>query len=93
MEELMTKLQPFGNRVALEIMSTEENVGGIIVATPKEKSNKGVVVAVGDGEDVKKISIGDTLIFSIRSGLDYADDTGKYKVLDARDIIGKVIGE
>ena len=89
----MTKLQPFGNRVALEIVSTEENVGGIIVATPIEKSNKGVVVAVGDGEDVKKINIGDTLIFSVNSGLSYADEAGSYKVLEIRDVLGKVIGE
>ena len=87
------RLQPFGNRVAIEIVGSEENVGGIIVATPKEKSNKGIVVAVGDGEDVKNIEVGDTLIFSTHSGLNYKDETGSYKVLEIRDIIGKVIGE
>ena len=87
------KLQPFGNRVAIEIVDSEENVGGIIVATPKEKSNKGIVVAVGDGEDVKNIEVGDTLIFSMHSGLSYKDETGSYKVLEVRDVIGKVIGE
>lgn len=89
----MTKLQPFGNRVAIEVIDSEENLGGIIVTTSKEKSNKGVVVAIGDGEDVKKINIGDTLIFSINSGLNYADETGSYRVLEIRDVIGKVIGE
>ena len=52
----MTKLQPFGNRVAIEVIDSEENLGGIIVTTSKERSNKGVVVAIGDGEDVKKIN-------------------------------------
>lgn len=89
----MTKLQPFGNRIAIEVIATEENLGGIIVATPKEKSNKGVVVAIGDGEDAKKIGIGDTVIFSVNSGLTYADETGSYRVLEVRDVIGKVIGE
>lgn len=89
----MTKLQPFGNRVAIEVIDSEENLGGIIVTTSKERSNKGVVVAIGDGEDVKKINIGDTLIFSINSGLNYADETGSYRVLEIRDVIGKVIGE
>lgn len=89
----MTKLQPFGNRIAIEVIATEENIGGLVLSTPKERSNKGVVVAVGDGEDVKKINIGDTLIFSVNSGLNYTDETGSYKVLDIRDIIGKVIGE
>ena len=89
----MTKLQPFGNRVAIEVIDSEENLGGIIVTTSKEKSNKGVVVAIGDGEDVKKINIGDTLIFSVNSGLSYADEAGSYKVLEIRDVIGKVIGE
>ena len=87
------KLQPFGNRVAIELVDSEENVGGIIVATPKEKSNKGVVVAVGDGSDIKNIAVGDTLIFSTHSGLSYKDETGSYKVLEVRDIIGKIIGE
>lgn len=89
----MTKLQPFGNRVAVLIKDSEENIGGIILPTAKEKSNKGTVVAVGDGEDVKKINIGDILIFSLNSGLNYSDEEGDYKVIEVRDIIGKVIGE
>jgi len=89
----MTRLQPFGNRVVILLEDKEENLGGIIVTTSKNNSNKGTVVAVGDGEDVKDIKVGDTVIFSLHSGVDYLEDTSSYKVVDVRDIIGKVIGE
>lgn len=89
----MVSFQPFGNRVALRISDSEENVGGIIVAVSKEKSNKGIVVAVGDGDDVKNLNIGDVVIFAINSGVSYATGTESYKVVEVRDIIGKIIGE
>ena len=89
----MTKLQPFGIRVAVLLEDKEENLGGIIVTTSKNNSNRGVVAAVGDGKDVKDIKVGDTVIFSLHSGIDYSEDTLSYKVIDLRDIIGKVIGE
>lgn len=89
----MTNLQPFGNRIVVEISDLEENLGGIIVTTAKENSNKGIVVAVGDGEDAKKIKIGEKLIFPVNLGLSYSDDSGNYRVLEAKDIIGKIIGE
>ena len=89
----MTKIQPFGDRVTVEIICPEEIVGGLIVPSSKEKSNKGKVVAVGDGEEVKKIKIGDIIIFPIGMGLNYSTDKADFKVLSVKDILGKVIGE
>lgn len=89
----MVSFQPFGNRVAVQVSDSEENLGGIIVTVSKEKSNKGIVVAVGDGEDAKKINVGDTVIFVVNSGTNFNTGTESYKVIDVRDIIGKVIGD
>ena len=89
----MTKIQPFGDRVTIEVICPEEIVGGLIVPTSKEKSNKGKVVAVGDGDEAKKIKVGDVVIFPIGMGLNYTTEEADFKVLNVRDILGKVIGE
>lgn len=88
----MAKIQPFGDRVVVEVITPDEvTLGGLIVPTSKEKSNKGVVVGVGDGEEARKIKEGDILVFSINSGLNYSTDTSDYKVLDIKDIVGKIV--
>ena len=89
----MTKIQPFGDRVTVEVIYPEEVVGGLIIPTSKEKSNKGKVVAVGDGDEAKKIKVGDTIIFPIGMGLNYTTEEADFKVLNVKDILGKVIGE
>ena len=88
----MVQIQPFGDRVVVEIIAPDEVVsGGLIVPTSKEKSNKGLVVSVGDGEDAKKIQEGDLVIFQLGAGLNYSTETNDYKVLEVKDIVGKVI--
>ena len=63
------------------------------MTTSKDKSNRGLVVAVGDGGDVQNIKEGDTVIFSMNAGISYTDENNSYRVVDIRDVIGKVIGE
>ena len=87
----MVQIQPFGDRVVIEILTPEEVVGGLIVPTNKDKSNKGLVVAVGDGEDTKSIKQGDIVLFQLGTGLSYSTETADYKVLNVRDIIGKIV--
>ena len=91
----MIKIQPFGNRVAIEVLQPESlTSGGLLVASvSKEKSNKGIVVAVGDSEDVKSINIGDKIIFNSSSGLKYSSGEEEYKIIELRDIIGKIVEE
>ena len=85
------KIQPFGDRVGIKLLIQEENIGGLIVPVSKEKTNRGVVVAVGDGEEVSKIALGDVILFQLGTGLNYSTEKDDYKVLNARDIVGKVI--
>ncbi len=61
------KVIPIGERVLLRPLSEEgdRTIGRIKIVLPesvsKEKSDKGKVVAVGEG---KKVKVGDTVIFS-----------------------------
>lgn len=90
----MVKLQPFGNRVTVRVINPEETtVGGLIVASvEKRNSNRGVVEAVGDGEDVKGINVSDTVLFNTGAGVGYTDLDEDYRVISINDILGKVIG-
>lgn len=85
------KIQPFGERITVRIIAQEETTeSGLIVAISKEKSNKGIVEAIGD--EVKDyIKIGDTVVFNLGAGTSYFDGTGDYKVLNVRDVLGKVV--
>lgn len=88
----MVQIQPFGNRIVVKVKQPDESIiGGLIIASTNEKSNKGEVVGVGDGEEVKNVKIGDNVIFNVTSGINYSSEEGDYKVLQIRDVIGKII--
>ena len=85
------KIQPFGERIVVKVVAQEETTeGGLIVATSKEKSNKGIVEAIG--EEVKDyIKIGDVILFNLSTGTSYSDSSGDYKILNIKDVLGKLI--
>ena len=87
----MTKIQPFGDRVAVEVLTPETVVGGLVLPTSKDQSNRGLVISVGDGKDVQSIKVGDVVIFTLGTGLSYSESDKDYKVLGIRDIVGKVV--
>lgn len=85
------KIEPFGERVAIKILQPEEKTaGGLIVATSKSSSNRGEVVALG--QDIKgNFKLGDRVIFLQGSGINYTDGTEEYKVVNAKDVVCKII--
>lgn len=93
-------IQPFGDKVLIKVLlPEEERAGGLLVApVSKEMSNKGLVVAVGEGitlQDgtVKPLSIkkGDTVLFMLGTGIDFLTEKENYKILSSRDILGKFV--
>lgn len=96
----MVKIQPFGDRVLVRVLKPQEKqLGGLVVA-PEARSNRGIVEAVGEGTtlqdgSVKPLSVkeGDEVIFVLGTGIPYSTDNAEYKILNIRDIVGKVIGE
>lgn len=87
------KIQPFGERITVKLLVQEETTeSGLIITASKSKSNKGIVEAIG--EEVKDyIKVGDTVVFNTGVGTSYSDGTGDYKVLNVRDVLGKVLNE
>lgn len=86
------QIQPFGERVVIKIVNPEEKVGALIVATSKEKSNRGQIVAVSD-EVQSNLKAGDTVVFSIGAGVSYTSGNEDYKIINVKDILGKIVGD
>ncbi|BDP42693.1 10 kDa chaperonin [Deinococcus aetherius] len=93
-------LKPLGDRVLVEIIEEAEQktAGGLYVPdTAKEKSQRGKVVAVGNGKmldsgtrvalDVKE---GDTVYFAKYGGTEVSLDGKNYSLLNERDILAIV---
>jgi len=90
------KLQPLGNRVVVEPMSSEESTkSGIIIpdTIDKEKKAEGKIIAIGDGEKILKLNltIGDRVLFGKYSGEDVKVEEVEYKILSHEDVLAKMI--
>ena len=93
-------IQPFGDKVLVKVLIPESEVAGGLLVAPvsKEKSNRGLVVAVGEGvtlQDgtVRPLSVkpGDIVLFTHTSGINFATGKNDYKIIPAKDILGKFI--
>ncbi|OGE95271.1 MAG: co-chaperone GroES, partial [Candidatus Doudnabacteria bacterium RIFCSPLOWO2_02_FULL_48_8] len=86
---------PLGDRVLVKPLTSEEvTKSGIVLpdTAEKEKKEQGEVIAVGDGEKVKKLSlaIGDKVLFGKYAGDEVEIDEVEYKFLKDEDILGVV---
>lgn len=87
------KIQPFGERVAIQIIPIEEITdSGLVLSVSKDKSDRGLVVSLGEATP-ECIKIGDKVIFNKNTGLSYTDGKEDYKVINAKDILCKIIEE
>lgn len=79
---------PLGSRVLVEIL-TEDSMtasGLVIPDTAKEKQQKGIVVAIGDDEEIT-VKVGERVLFPKYSGTELAMDGKDYLVIDANDLL------
>lgn len=84
-------IKPLGNRVVIKSLKAEEKtVGGIILTSSSSKSapNIGEIVAVGDGDKVKGIKIGDHIIHSDYAGTKVKDNNEEYTIVNFDDVLG-----
>ncbi len=89
------KLTPLGDRIIVKAVAEEEvTKSGIVLpdTVEKEKKEEGEIVAVGDGEKVKKLGLktGDRVIFGKYSGEEVKIEEVEYKVLKEEDVLAKV---
>jgi len=89
-------LKPLGNRVIIERKEQEQTTKSGIVLTDsaKEKSNEGVVVAVGsgclldNGETVApEVKEGDSVVFQEYAGSEIKRGEESYLILNVEDIL------
>ncbi|MXV99488.1 MAG: co-chaperone GroES [Acidimicrobiaceae bacterium] len=94
-------LQPLDDRIVVRPGDAEETTasGLVIPDTAKEKPQQGEVLAVGPGrrsEDSGEIipmdvGVGDTVVYSKYGGTEIAVDGEDLLILNARDVLAKVV--
>ena len=86
---------PFDDRVLVKReKTTEQKVGSIIIPdTAKEKPQMGIVIAVGNDEDLQElVKEGDKVLFAKYAGSEFEIDGEELIVLQRGDLLGKITG-
>ncbi|MDH5599002.1 MAG: co-chaperone GroES [Cyclobacteriaceae bacterium] len=85
------KIKPLADRVLVEAAAAEEKTssGIIIPDTAKEKPQKGVVIAVGNGKKDEPLTVkeGDTVLYGKYSGTEITIDGTEYLMMRESDIL------
>lgn len=82
-------IKPLGDRVLVKNEETEEKTaGGIFIPqTAQEKTQTGIVVEVGDDEDVIKVKKGDKIMFDKYAGTTVNVDGEDHLIMRMDDIV------
>lgn len=86
------KIQPMGARILVKPLEQESKTatGLYIPETAKEKPQTGVVVAVGDDEDIK-LKVNDKILFAKYSGTEIKLGSDDYLIMECSDVLAKVL--
>lgn len=85
-------LQPMGTRVLIKPLEQESKTssGLLLPETAKEKPQTGLVVAIGDDEEIK-LQVNDKVLFAKYSGTEFKMDGTEYLLLEANDVLAKFL--
>ena len=85
-------LQPLGTRVLIRPLDQElKTPSGIVLPeTAKEKPQIGLVLAVGDSEDIK-VKVNDRVLYAKYSGTEFRHNGTDYLVMDHNDILARFV--
>ncbi len=85
-------IQPMGSRVLIKPIQQESKTssGLLLPETAKEKPQTGLVVAVGDDEEIK-LKVNDKILFAKYTGTEFKMDGTDYLLLEANDVLAKVL--
>ncbi len=86
------KIKPIGDRILVKLEDVEEKTsGGIFIPqTAQEKTQTGVVVAVGDDEDVIKVKPGQRVMYDKYAGTTISVDAEDQLILRMSDILAVI---
>lgn len=88
-------IKPLGDRILVKPLTQEEvTKSGIVLpdTAEKEKKEQGEIVAIGEGEKIKKLNlkIGDKVLFGKYAGDEVEMDKVEYRFLKDEDILGVI---
>jgi chaperonin GroES len=85
-------IQPMGTRVLIKPLEQESKTtsGLLLPETAKEKPQTGLVVAIGDDEEIK-LKVNDKVLFAKYSGTEFKMDGMEYLLLEANDVLAKFL--
>jgi chaperonin GroES len=86
------KIQPMGARILVKPLEQESktNSGLFLPETAKEKPQTGLVVAVGDDEDIK-VKVDDRILFAKYTGTEFKLDGVDYLLMDCSDVLARML--
>jgi chaperonin GroES len=84
-------IEPLGARVLIQPLEQQSRTasGIILPETSKEKPQTGLVVAVGDDEDIK-VKVDDKVLFAKYTGTEVKFDGIDFLLMDHSDILARV---
>ncbi len=84
-------IQPLGARVLIQPLEQQSRTasGIILPETSKEKPQTGLVIAVGDDEDIQ-VKVDDKVLFAKYTGTEVKFDGIDYLLMDHSDILARV---
>ncbi|MDH7484124.1 MAG: co-chaperone GroES, partial [Spirochaetales bacterium] len=82
-------VKPLGDRVLVKIKESEtKTAAGIIIPqTAQEKTQTGVVVAVGTDTDAIKVKVGDEVMYDKYAGTQIKIDGAEHLIVKMSDIL------
>jgi chaperonin GroES len=88
MEDYM-KVKPLADRVMVKLEKNEaKTAGGIIIPdTAQEKTQTGLVVAIGDDKEVITVKVGDKVMYDKYAGTQVKIDQDEHLIVKMADII------
>jgi chaperonin GroES len=86
------KLKPLGDRVLVKIqMGEAKTAGGIIIPqTAQEKTQEGLVIAVGTDTDVIKVKENDKVMYDKYAGAQVKIDGVEHLIIKMQDILAVI---
>jgi chaperonin GroES len=85
------KIKPLGDRIVVKMVEMEtKTAGGILIPqTAQEKTQEGVVLAIGDDEAIK-VKVNDRVIYDKYAGTTIKVAGEEQLILKASDVLAKV---
>jgi chaperonin GroES len=86
------KIKPLGDRVLIKTeMGETQTKGGIVIPpTAQEKTQEGIVVAVGDDSDVIKVKNGDRVMYDKYAGTTVKIEGDEHLIVKMSDILAVI---